>query len=63
MQPMPPPDGWSASQAVAVLDYLEELHRAVWDKYHSAVVPLYIDQMNQPGDPPEQDDIDDDIPF
>jgi hypothetical protein len=51
---IPIPSTWSADQAVAVLDVLEELHAAIWDLYEGPVVDL-IEQQQRRETSPDDD--------
>jgi hypothetical protein len=59
------PKHWSPHQALAVLDFLEALHQAIWEAYEEPVVNIIINQTTD--DPPDDTTLDhdftDDIPF
>ena len=59
------PEHWTPRQAMAYLDLLEELHRAIWQTYEDALVELIIADLQVPDEPcPSLDsDNDDDIPW
>lgn len=54
------PDGWSAEQALAVLDFLEDLHAAIWQHYEDPIAaalllePTSTDQAQTPSDKPDE---------
>jgi len=65
MNNLPIPKHWSPHQALAVLDFLEPLHQAIWEAYEEPVVDILVNQTTD--DPPDDDTLDhhfnDDIPF
>lgn len=42
------PKHWTPQQALAYLDLLEELHRAIWEIYESQLVDLIIADLTAP---------------
>lgn len=61
------PTDWSAQQAFAVLDFLDELYRAIWDHYEDGIVEIIVAQQRAPdgldSDAARANDGDHDIPF
>ena len=44
MNNVPIPNHWSPHQALAVLDFLEALHHAIWEAYQEPLVDLLVNQ-------------------
>jgi hypothetical protein len=71
MKPLTPstslriPVHWEPTQAVAVLDFLEDLHAAIWDTYEERIVAVELAQPlpTAPSDSKPAPDTDDDLPF
>ncbi len=58
------PNHWSAEQALAVWEFLEELTSRVWDRYEVQLVELIRAELDQDDNPqPDLFDPDDPIPF
>jgi hypothetical protein len=62
---MPLPQHWSAEQALAVWEYLEDLAGLIWARYERQLIALLRPDDPDPGDTAQLDlfDPDDDIPF
>jgi len=68
MSNLPIPKHWSPHQVLAVLDFLEEVHRAIWEAYQEPLLDILVTQKNdEPSDDTTLDqdftDDTDDIPF
>lgn len=65
--PMPTfdiPEHWSAEQALAVHDFLQELLQHIWDQYDQPLIELIQPQLDRLDDSQlDLFDPDDDIPF
>ncbi|MGH7371948.1 MAG: hypothetical protein ACREJK_08925 [Candidatus Methylomirabilales bacterium] len=63
--PVPIPNHWSPHQALAVLDFLEALHQAVWEAYQEPLLDIIVNHTTD--DPPDDTTLDhdftDNIPF
>ena len=60
------PDGWSAEQAWAVMEFIYQLEELVWDTYEKQLLELVGPTGPDPPEPPEplsDTCLDDDIPF
>ena len=58
------PTHWSAQQALAVWEFLDEVARYVWDRYEMQLVELIRDDLARNDDAqPDPLEPDDDIPF
>ncbi len=65
MNHLPIPNHWSPHQALAVLDFLEALHQAIWEAYQEPLLDIIVThKTNEPPDDTILDhDFTDDIPF
>jgi hypothetical protein len=68
MNNLPIPKHWSPHQALAVLDFLEELHQALWEAYQEPLLDILVNHKTD--EPPDDTTLDheftddtDDIPF
>lgn len=51
MKPFAIPDNWTAEQAMAVIDLLDELHTHIWAKYEIQLLNAYrVDLQPPPAD-------------
>ncbi len=58
------PDHWSAEQALAVWDLLDEIARCVWDRYELPLIELLRPDLEEAQHAqPDLFDPDDEIPF
>jgi hypothetical protein len=60
MKPFAIPDHWSPQQAMAVVDFLDELRCHIWQRYEIALLDSYRDLC---GTLPETNDIGPTHPF
>lgn len=68
MNNLPIPNHWSPHQALAILDFLEELHRAIWEAYQEPLLDILVNHTTD--EPPDDTTLNheftddtDDIPF
>jgi len=57
------PRHWTTNEALVVMDFLEQLHSAIWDLYEEMAVEVLARQAASPSPPPSSPLDDDDIPF
>ncbi len=55
------PDDWSAEQALAVYEFINEIAQLVWDRYEVQLLELIRPELY--GEDSSQPDFDGDIPF
>jgi hypothetical protein len=64
MNPTEIPEHWSAEQALAVWEFLEEVAGLVWERYERPLIELIRPDLDHEDGPPlDFCDLDDDIPF
>ena len=54
------PDDWSAEQAWSVMEFIYQLESIVWDTYEEQLLEFF---GPDPPEPPDDDPIDDEIPW
>ena len=57
------PEHWSAEQALAVCDLLEDLHHTIWDQYEKGLIELILSQIQQEHALPHPNTSDTEVPF
>jgi hypothetical protein len=57
------PKQWSTNEALLVMDFLEQIHSAIWDLYEEMAVDALARQATSPSAPPSLPHDEEDIPF
>ena len=57
------PRHWTTSEALLVMDFLEQVHSAIWAVYEEMAVEVLARQDDENSPPPSMPDIEDDIPY